>query len=108
MTNYEDGGVYRAAAEAFGEMADTYDARMAGSPVFLLETTETLSALPDLTDAAVADFACGTGRYAIQAARMGARRVVGVDAAPEMLDFARRKVARLPDGPELPLEWAAA
>lgn len=105
MGYYEDDGVYRGAAESFAEMADTYDARMAGAPVLLLESTETLSALPDLTDAMVADFACGTGRYAIQMARMGAYRVVGMDIAPEMLAMARRKVDRAEDGAELPITW---
>ena len=63
MPYSDDEAVYRTVLEAFAELADTYDARMAGTPTLLLESTETLSALPDLTDAAVADFGCGTGMH---------------------------------------------
>jgi ubiquinone/menaquinone biosynthesis C-methylase UbiE len=38
----------------------------------------------------VLDLGCGSGRYAVESAKRGAQRVVGVDFAPAMLDFARR------------------
>ncbi len=108
MPGYDDEAIYRRPRDGFAEIADTYDARMAGAPTLLLESTETLSALPALTDAIVADFGCGTGRYALQMARMGARKVVGVDFASEMLTIAQRKVRRADDADELPMEWITA
>jgi len=97
--------LYVCPADGFKELADTYDQRMAGNPVLLLESTETLAALPDLTGAIVADLGCGTGRYALQMARLGAERVLGVDLVPEMLAVARRKARRaeLEDR----IEWCA-
>ena len=86
--------LYLTPADGFRELADTYDRRMAGNPLYLLESTETLAALPPLTGATLLDLGCGTGRYALQAARMGARSVIGVDLAPAMLVVARRKCRR--------------
>lgn len=108
MPGYDEEAIYRSALDGFMEIADTYDARMAGAPTLLLESTETLSALPDLTDATVVDFGCGTGRYALQMARMGARKVVGVDFASEMLTIAQRKVRRAEDADELSIAWVTA
>ncbi|MES2461568.1 MAG: class I SAM-dependent methyltransferase [Armatimonadota bacterium] len=88
--------------DAFGELADTYDARLAGNPLLLLESGAVLAMLPDLTQAGrVADLACGTGRYALQLARLGPQEVIGVDISPEMLAVARRKALRA----ELPVTW---
>jgi ubiquinone/menaquinone biosynthesis C-methylase UbiE len=108
MISRDSEAVYRSAAEGFAELADTYDARMAGNPVLLLESTETLAALPDLTDVLAADFGCGTGRYAIQMCRLGAARVTGIDLVPEMLTVAARKARRAPDGDSLPVRWEQA
>lgn len=89
-------------ANAFRELADTYDARLAGNPVLRLESGAVLSMLPDLTEASrVADIACGTGRYALQMARLGPESVVGVDLCPAMLAIARQKARRA----ELPIHW---
>lgn len=44
----------------------------------------------DLTGATVLDIGCGTGRYSIECAKKGARRVIGIDFAPSMIDFARQ------------------
>lgn len=43
----------------------------------------------DLTGASVLDVGCGTGRYSIECAKRGARRVVGIDFAPSMIEFSR-------------------
>jgi len=101
VTRRDPGGLYGALdahylspADGFRELADTYDQRMAGNPLFLLESTQTLAALPSLGGRVVADLGCGTGRYALQLARMGAERVFGVDLVPEMLEVARRKARR--------------
>lgn len=108
MTFRDSEAVYRSVAEGFAELANTYDARLSGNPVPLLESTETLAALPDLTEAAVADFGCGTGRYTIQMARLGAAEVTGVDLTQEMLVIAARKARRAPDGETLPIRWEQA
>lgn len=78
---------------AFAELATTYDARLAGDPLLSLESTATLAALPPLAGLRMADFGCGTGRYALQLAR-DAAHVIGIDACPEMLDIARKKAWR--------------
>jgi ubiquinone/menaquinone biosynthesis C-methylase UbiE len=93
--------VYRSAAAGFAEMADTYDARLAGNPVYLLESTETRTALPDLDGASVADFGCGTGRYALSLSHLGAASVTGIDLSPDMLKVAARKARRA----ELGVRW---
>ena len=83
-------------------MADTYDARLAGNSLLLLESGAALAILPDLTRAnRVADLACGTGRYALQLARLGPQEVIGIDLCPAMLTVARRKARRA----ELPVTW---
>jgi len=43
----------------------------------------------DLGGASVLDLGCGSGRYLVEALERGAKRVVGVDFAPEMIDRAR-------------------
>lgn len=44
----------------------------------------------DLSDKTVLDIGCGGGRYSVEFARRGAKRVVGIDFAPHMLDLARQ------------------
>jgi 2-polyprenyl-3-methyl-5-hydroxy-6-metoxy-1,4-benzoquinol methylase len=48
----------------------------------------TLDILEPLSDKTVLDVGCGSGRYCIAFAERGARRVVGVDMAPAMIDLA--------------------
>ena len=43
----------------------------------------------DLRDRTVCDIGCGSGRFVTELAKRGARRVMGVDVAPEMLKIAR-------------------
>ncbi|MBC8104588.1 MAG: class I SAM-dependent methyltransferase [Cytophagales bacterium] len=94
--------LFLAPVDAFTEIADTYDARLAGNPTLLLESGAVLSLLPDLSRSGrVADLACGTGRYALQLARLGPAEVIGVDLAPAMLAVAERKARRA----ELPITW---
>ncbi|MGC8606553.1 MAG: METTL5 family protein [Vulcanisaeta sp.] len=47
-----------------------------------------------LTDARVLDLGCGTGRFAIAAALMGARQVICIDIDPEALDTARESTGK--------------
>jgi 2-polyprenyl-3-methyl-5-hydroxy-6-metoxy-1,4-benzoquinol methylase len=41
----------------------------------------------EIQGASVLDIGCGTGRYAIEFARLGAAKVVGIDFAPSMIEF---------------------
>ncbi|MCX6368821.1 MAG: methyltransferase domain-containing protein [Armatimonadetes bacterium] len=97
----DDDAFYFSPAEGFARLADTYDLRLSGNPMLLLETSQTLAALPNVAGKAVADIGCGTGRYAIQLMRLGAEKVAGVDLSPAMLEVAQHKSHRA----ELPIEW---
>jgi malonyl-CoA O-methyltransferase len=55
------------------------------NPLMQAEQRAMCARLPDLAGLTVLDLACGTGRYAALVAAAGARRVVGLDAAPAML-----------------------
>lgn len=44
----------------------------------------------DITNKTVLDIGCGSGRYMVEYAKLGASKVVGVDFSREMLDLARR------------------
>jgi len=43
----------------------------------------------DLTGKSVLDIGCGTGRYSIECAKRGAKRVLGIDFAPHMIEFSQ-------------------
>ncbi len=88
------GALYLSPANGFDELAPTYDQRLAGNPLLVLESSGTLSALPDVRGKSVADIGSGTGRYALQLARMGAESVTGVDLSDGMLAVAARKAER--------------
>ncbi len=47
----------------------------------------------DVRGKSICDIGCGSGRFMVQFARNGARRVVGVDIAPRMLQLARELAA---------------
>ena len=90
----DDDAFYLPPLEGFNRLADTYDTRLSGNPFLLLETTQTLAALPNLAGKSVGDIGCGTGRHALQLTRFGTRHVVGIDLSPEMLQHAQRKAQR--------------
>lgn len=52
----------------------------------------------DLAGRSVLDIGCGSGIYCFEAALRGAARVVGVDAAPGMIDLARLSAAKATRG----------
>ncbi|MBC7806505.1 MAG: methyltransferase domain-containing protein [Akkermansiaceae bacterium] len=91
------GAVYLSPAHGFNELAPTYDQRLAGNPLFGVESTATLAFFPMLEGKSVADVGCGTGRLSLQIARMGAGAVIGVDLSEEMLAVAVRKTVRAGD-----------
>jgi 2-polyprenyl-3-methyl-5-hydroxy-6-metoxy-1,4-benzoquinol methylase len=49
----------------------------------------------DISGAKVLDIGCGTGRFSIEFAARGASRVVGIDFAPSMIDFASSFAAEM-------------
>ncbi len=49
----------------------------------------------DLSGAVVLDIGCGTGRYSIECAKRGASKVVGIDFAPQMIEFSKKIAAEL-------------
>lgn len=65
----------------------SYDA-LKQLPIVAVERANVRSALGDLTDKAVLDLACGTGRYSQLLVSLGARRVVGIDISREMIRVA--------------------
>jgi SAM-dependent methyltransferase len=69
-------------------------------PVGRAEQSTLLAAVPDLSDRDVLDVGTGTGFYPRVFKRMGANRVVGVDASTEMITYARRVEDREPLGIE--------
>lgn len=54
----------------------------------------TLRALDPVAGKTVLDVGCGSGRYCVELAKLGASTAVGIDLAPQMLDIARKLAAR--------------
>jgi SAM-dependent methyltransferase len=48
----------------------------------------------DVREKSVCDLGCGTGRYILEYARRGARRVLGIDGAPSMVEKASGLIAQ--------------
>jgi len=75
---------------------DQYDSAVAGSYVYFYDApVRRLAEAPtfrenvgDVTGRDILDLACGDGFWAIEAKRRGARRVVGVDVSPAMIEAA--------------------
>lgn len=56
-----------------------------------VESYSFFSLLGDLHECSVLDLACGEGFYTRRIRRRGARRVIGVDVSPAMIELARRQ-----------------
>ena len=77
----------------YAQLAPRYDElRPVGHDV--LEALETLAREADLRGRRILDIGCGTGRLAQVLVERYEADVAGVDATPEMLDRARRKLPR--------------
>jgi cyclopropane fatty-acyl-phospholipid synthase-like methyltransferase len=48
-----------------------------------------------LVGAKVLDIGCGTGRFSLECAKRGARRVVGIDFAPSMIEFSQKAAKQM-------------
>ena len=79
------------AAPDFGPLAETYDVLRPADPKWR-EVAQTLVREGVLAGRRVLDIGCGTGRFACVLAEEFGARVWGVDATPEMLEVARRRV----------------
>ena len=55
----------------------------------------TFESCGDLTGARILDIGCGTGRFSIECAKRGAKRVLGIDFAPLMVEFSRQVAAQM-------------
>jgi len=80
-----------ASAPDFGPLAETYDA-LRPADANWREVAEMLVREGDLAARRVLEIGCGTGRFASLLAAEHGARVWGVDATPEMLEVARRRV----------------
>ena len=79
----------RTVGDGYGEWALGYD--RPDNPVLLAEEPVVHELLDARPVGAALDAACGTGRYASELVYLG-HSVTGIDATPEMLDEARKKV----------------
>ncbi len=79
----------RTVTDGYAEWAAVYDAP--NNPVLLAEEPVVHEMVARYPAGDALDAACGTGRHAEHLAAAG-HRVVGVDATPEMLEYARAKV----------------
>lgn len=103
MTDYRQ--IYDTKADAYERMVSAEDCE-----------GHLAAALSSLTTEGVVgvDVGCGTGRISRLLVEAGARRVIGVEPAPAMLEVARRQLAghpvdlRLGDALELPVEDGVA
>ena len=93
------------AGRFFHGFADTFDSLYDGrrGPIWrLVDSTFrrdiierfrlTFDRLGDLKDKTVLDIGCGSGVYLREALARGAARVIGVDAAPRMLELAKQRL----------------
>jgi len=77
-------------------------------PVGVAEQGTLFAALPDLASRSVLDVGTGTGFYPRLFKQLGAARVTGVDASPEMITYARLVEERAPLGISYEVHDAAA
>ena len=78
------------------------------SSIALIERTNVQELVtPFIRDARVLDLACGSGFYSYHLLKWGARKVVGVDISPTMIDEARAGSSSIPSS-SAPIEFNVA
>jgi ubiquinone/menaquinone biosynthesis C-methylase UbiE len=98
------------ALEAYGLLAPEYDSTP--NPLLSLEARTLAPLVHSACGRDVVDLGCGTGRWLVEFAGIGARSVTGIDACPEMLEQAAKKLIGntrlvLADCASTPLETAS-
>jgi cytosine/adenosine deaminase-related metal-dependent hydrolase/ubiquinone/menaquinone biosynthesis C-methylase UbiE len=78
--------------EKFALWSTAYDE--SPNPMLSLEERFLAPILPELRDKDIVDVGCGTGRWLGRIEKSAPRSITGIDISPEMLDRARRKLAR--------------
>ncbi|AVT40596.1 class I SAM-dependent methyltransferase [Plantactinospora sp. BB1] len=94
-------------SQQYDSIGELYE-RAKHLPIGQAEESTLRSALPDLAGRSVLDVGSGTGFYPRLFSRLGAVRVIGVDASPEMVAHARRVEADDPLGISYQVHDAAA
>jgi ubiquinone/menaquinone biosynthesis C-methylase UbiE len=85
----------------WSRIASWYDELLAsGSGLHETATAALLDLVPELAGADILDVACGQGLATRALAEAGAASVVGVDAAPTMIELAQQRTPR-----HLPISW---
>ena len=83
---------YGAAQQAFAILSKAYDDSL--NPMLSLEERFLSQILPEFTDLDVVDIGCGTGRWLERIAGQAPRSLIGIDASPQMVDRASRKLGK--------------
>ena len=78
------------ALEAYGLLANEYDSTP--NSLLSLEKRALASLVYSALGCDVVDLGCGTGRWLVEFAGIGARSVTGIDVCPEMLEQAAKKL----------------
>jgi ubiquinone/menaquinone biosynthesis C-methylase UbiE len=55
----------------------------------------TLKHCENLQNSTILDIGCGTGRYSIELAKRGAKKVIGIDFAPEMISYSQKLAEKM-------------
>jgi cytosine/adenosine deaminase-related metal-dependent hydrolase/ubiquinone/menaquinone biosynthesis C-methylase UbiE len=110
-SNIPDLASYESTQHAFALVSEAYDDGM--NPMLSLEERFLSEILPEPLDLDVVDVGCGTGRWLERIAAQASGSLTGIDASPQMLDRARRKLGKrarllLGDATSLELENSSA
>lgn len=78
-------------SDQYRTISRQYSAARKDDHTNFLETPTVQSVLGDLSGASAIDYACGTGHYSRLLKRLGAKKVLGVDLSPAMIEAARHE-----------------
>lgn len=86
------------AFDAYEALAEAYAAAVETKPHnAYYERPATLSLLPGVKEKTILDAGCGPGIYSEWLIENGARKVVGIDASPKMIELARQRLGAAVD-----------